>query len=353
MSVEDIAGRRGGHPRMNPQTRATLEDVARLAGVSAKTVSRVFNQRDLVNPETVARVLDSARRLRFRPNTLARGLRSGGRTNVVGLIVGELGNPFYYKVAAGLEKELAANGYSLLLASTDDTAEGEERVADALLAQRVAALVLIPAAPDQSHLDGERQLGTPIVAIDRPGRNVVADSVVLDNRAGVHEATRHLLAAGHRRIAYLCNPASVHSQAERLAGYRAAMAEAGIADTSAWEVLEDRRGVSGEELCAHLLDAAEPPTAILCGNNRMTVGTLRALRDRGDDSTALIGFDDFDTADILGVTVISYDPEELGRTAGRVALQRIADPSGFTQQIVLPTHLIERGTGERSPKGRP
>src|SRR5690606_17602016 len=126
------------------QSRATVEDVARLAGVSAKTVSRVFAQRELVAAETVERVLAAAKRLRFRPNTLTRRLRRGGGTNVVGFIMGELSNPFYYKVASGIEKELAAHGYSLVVATTDDTAEGEERVADTLLAQRIGALLLIP-----------------------------------------------------------------------------------------------------------------------------------------------------------------------------------------------------------------
>lgn len=335
------------------QQRATLDDVARLAGVSAKTVSRVFNQRELVNPETVQRVLAAAQRLRFRPNTLARGLRRGGGTNTVGLIVGELGNPYYYKVASSIEHELAAHGFRLLLATSDDTVEAEQRVADTLLGQRIGALILIPVSDDQSYLEGERQLGTPVIAVDRPARNLVADSVVLDNRAGALDATRRLLARGHRRIAYACNPASIWSQSERIAGYRAAMAEAGIGDTARWERLLDDRIVRPEELMGALLDTPDAPTAVICGNNRMTIGALRALKARGDDTTALISFDDFDTADVIGVTVVTYDPLEIGRRAARVALDRMKDPTGATRQVVLPTWVIERGTGERPPKGTP
>ncbi|WP_434810539.1 LacI family DNA-binding transcriptional regulator [Microbacterium sp. bgisy189] len=337
---------------MSVQQRATLADVAALAGVSPKTVSRVFNQRDLVGPETVERVLASAKRLRFRPNTLARGLRRGGGTNTVGLIVGELGNPFYYKVASGIERELAARGYGLVLATTDDTVEGEERVADALLGQRISALIIIPVSDDQGYLEGERQLGTPVVAVDRPARNLVADSVVLDNRSGAYDATKRLLTLGHRRIAYVCNPASISSQAERIAGYRAAMTEAGIADTSAWERLLDDRDAKPAAVVRDLLAAPDAPTAVICGNNRMTIGALRALREAADERTAIIGFDDFDTADVIGVSVISYDPLEMGRRAAQVALERIGDPTGFTRQLVLPTWIIERGTGERPPKGR-
>lgn len=332
---------------MNIQQRATLHDVGRLAGVSAKTVSRVFNHREQVAPETVELVLTAAKRLRFRPNTLARGLRRGGGANTVGFMMGELGNPFYYKIAEAMERELANHGYALIVATTDDTAQGEQRVADALLSQRIGALVLVPASPDQSHLEGERQLGTPIIAIDRPARNVVADSIVLDNRFGVAEATRRLLARGHQRIAYVCSPAAVYSQTERIAGYRAAMVSAGITDTTTWERLVDDRAASFEGIVGSLLDSPEPPTAIICGNNRMTIGALRALRARGDYQTALVGFDDFETADVIGVTAITYDPVELGRRAARLALARIADPAGVSQQVTMPTWIVERGTGER------
>ncbi|MRG59913.1 LacI family DNA-binding transcriptional regulator [Agromyces sp. CFH 90414] len=332
------------------QQRATLDDVARLAGVSSKTVSRVFADRELVSPATVERVLTAAKRLRFRPNSLARNLRRGGSTNTIGFIMGELGNPFYYKVAAGIEQELARNGHALLVATTDDTPDGEERVADALLAQRIGALLLIPVADDQSYLEGERHLGTPVIAIDRPARNLVADALVLENHRGAFEATSRLLALGHRRIAYACNPAAVYTQAERVRGYRDAMAAAGIHDTHRWERLVDDRSAAPEQLVADLFARDDAPTAIITGNNRMTIGALRAFRARGDaDAIALIGFDDFDTADVLGVSVISYDPVALGRQAARLALERIGEPAGFTKQIELPTWLVERGTGERPP----
>lgn len=335
---------------MTVQQRATLEDVAKLAGVSSKTVSRVFTTRDLVAPDTVERVLTAAKRLRFRPNNLARGLRRGGGTNTIGFIMGELSNPFYYKVASGIETTLAAGGFALVVASTDDSPEGEERVADALLSQRVAALLLIPVAEDQSYLEGERQLGTPVIAIDRPARNLVADSIVLENSRGVYDATSRLLARGHRRIGYVCNPASVYTQSERLRGYRSAMAAGGITDTSRWERLVDDPRLHPEAIVGELLASDDAPTALITGNNRMTVGALRTLRDLGDGGrTALFGFDDFDTADVIGVSVITYDPVELGRSAAQVALERIGDPAGFTRQIELPTWIIERGTGERPP----
>lgn len=332
------------------QPRATLDDVARLAGVSAKTVSRVFNQPGLVGHGTAERVHAAATRLRFRPNTLAQGLRRGGATHTVGFVMGEFGNPFYYKLASGLEAEIAPHGHHLLLATTDDSAAGEAQVVDAVLGQRVAALVLVPVADDQSYLEGERQLGTPIISIDRDAANVLADAVVLENRRIVQEATERLLALGHRRIGYACNPASVSTQTERLAGFHAAMTAAGIAGASRWCRLSDDRQETAQQTVAELLDSTDAPTAIITGNNRMTIGALRAMRARGDDHTALIGFDDFDTADVIGVSVITYDPIEMGRQAGRLAVERMNDPAGPPRRVVLPTWIIERGTGERPPR---
>lgn len=337
---------------MTVQQRATLADVAQAAGVSPKTASRVFNERSLVSERTARKVEDAARELRFRPNAMARNLASGGRTGSVGLIVGELGNPFYYKVAAGLEKELGTHGYSLFVASTDDSPESESRVADALLRHRVDALLIIPVADDQSYLQGERQHGTPIIAIDRPAHNLVADAVVLDNRRAGSLAAAHLTALGHRRVAYVCNPASVYSQRERLAGYRRAMSETGVQDTTRLEHCADDRNRAPDDLIRSALDSPEPPTAIIAGNNRVTVAALRVLKERGDDRTALIGVDDFDTADIIGVTVVSYDPFELGRRAAELVLERMEDPAGTPREIIHPTWLIERGTGERPPKGQ-
>lgn len=333
---------------MSLQQRATLEDVARLAGVSSKTVSRVFSDRTLVAPDTVERVQKAAQRLKFRPNTLARNLRRGGVTNTVGFIMGELLNPFYYTVAAGIERELAESGFTLLVATTDDSPEGEQRVVDSLLAQRVRALLMIPVADDQSYLEGERQLGTPIVAIDRPARDLIADSVVLENYRGVFDATRSLLSRGHRRIAYVCNPASVYTQRERVRGYRDAMAESGVADTARWERLVDDPAISAEQIVEELLNGDDVPTAIIAGNNRACVGTLRSLRGT-DREVALIGFDDFDTADVLGVSVIAHDPLEMGRRAARLALERIENPTAFIGEVRLPTWPIARGTGELAP----
>ena len=322
--------------------------MARLAGVSAKTVSRVYSGSPSVLPETRERILAAAKRLRFRPNTVARNLRQGGKTDTVAFVMGDIHNPFYFHVAAGIEHELAKNGFTMLWASTGDSPESEPVVVDALLSQLVRALVLIPIAGDQSYLEGERQLGTPIITVDRPATDLVADTVMLANRSGMAEAVRALTAIGHRKIGFVSNPSEMYTLSERLAGYRQALMEAGVADTAPWERLDNDPSITPESQVRSLLDSSDPPTAIVTGNNRATMGALRELRTRSEQ-IALIGFDDFELAEMLGISVVAHDPVELGRAAGRLTIERIEHHGGPIRRIELPTRLVKRGSGEIPP----
>lgn len=329
-----------------PLSRARLSDVARLAGVSAKTVSRVIAGHHSVSPDTRQRVLEAARRLRFRPNHLARDLRQGGVSTTVAFVMGELRNPFYSQVAAGIEKTLAEHGLTMIVAATRDDPTQEERVVAAMLERRVHSLLLIPIAEDQSYLDGERQLGTPVVCIDRPAHNLAADSVVFANRTGAADAVRSLLRHGHRRIAFVGS--TVHTHQERLAGYRDALSEAGIPVTPEWERTDADSTAEAARAMTQLLAAPQPPTAVLAGNNQVSTSVLRALRDCGR-TVAFVGFDDFDLAETLGISVVAHDPEDMGRQAVQLALTRHADLGAAATQVVLPTRLIRRGSGETPP----
>jgi len=200
-------------------------------------------------------------------------------------------------------------------------------------------------ADDQSYLDGERQLGTPVISVDRPAGNLLADSVVLQNRVGMRDAVRSLIALGHRRIGFVSNPSAMYTLRERLAGYREALHEAGIADTARWERVDDDPTRTSEAAVASLFDQPEPPTAIVTGNNRASAGAIRVLRNR-EPRVAFIGFDDFELADALDISVVAYDTEEMGRAAARLALDRLVHPTDFTRQIEIPTRLVHRGSGE-------
>ena len=301
--------------------RATLADVARLAGVSAKTVSRVVTATDTVAPTTRARVEAAVAELRFRPNFLARDLRHGAVSKTVGFVMGDITNPFYFELGAGMERELHRVGLTMVLTATEDDPAAEERVVGSLLAQRVRALVVVPIASDQAYLEHERSLGTPIVCVDRPPTGLDVDTVLLQNRAGAAAAVDSLTARGHRRIAYVGSPGDLYTNRERLAGYREALARVGVHDTAHWE-RTDGDGRDFEAAIHDVLHQADAPTAVLTGNNRASAALLRVVgTDRSD--LAYVGFDDFDLADVLGFSVVAYDMREFGRLAAQCVLDRL------------------------------
>lgn len=325
------------------EARATVLDVARLAGVSAKTVSRVLAGEAHVLPRTRERVMDAARALHYRPNTVARDLRRGGVTSTIACVIGDLRNPFYMEVAAGVERELSARGFTMVLASSEDDATTERRVLGALLSQRVRAVIMAPVAPDQSYLAGDQALGTPIVALDSPLNNVTGDCVMLDNATGARDATRMLLEVGHRRIALALNPPDSVTHTERLHGYREAMREAGIADTSAWECLGEGPGHSLQGALEALLAGPDAPSAVLTCNNLVAGEAIHAMLP-GSRDVALVSFDDFPLADALGLSVVGYDAEELGRCAASLAVERLGEPDRPPVEVRVPMHVVRRGS---------
>ncbi len=329
-------------------SRPTLAHVAALSGVSLKTASRVLNGEPNVAEATARRVQQAADQLGFRLNGIARELRRGARSTLVGLITGDLANPFYSRLAGGIERELRAEGLQLVTASSDEDPELEVALVNALLERRVCALLVVSTAGDHGYLAAERRLGVPLVFLDRPPIGLLSDVIVLDNRGGARAATDHLLSVGHRRIGVVGDFSRLATLRDRVDGFRAAMERAGIDDWRAY-VHEGAHDVhTAEEAVRELLARDRPPTALLTLNNRITTGALRVVHDL-TDPPALVGFDDFDLGDVLGVTVVAHDVEEMGRQAARLALERLAGRTGPAQTIVLPTTLVPRGSGERPP----
>ncbi len=271
--------KKSGDISLSSVGRARMSDVARLAGVSTKTASRVFSGDERVADGTKKNVLEAAARLRYRPNILARNLRSGGVTKTVGLVIGDLSNPFYFKLAASIERELAKQGMNLIVGTTEDTPESEVLVVNAMLAQQVRALIVIPVASDQSYLEGEQSLGTPLVFLDRPAINLVADSVCLKNFEGTLQATAALLELGHTRIAFVAARPNLSTIGDRLRGYQQAMLIGGHQNTQGLEKLTDESQESIEEAIRSLLSSNEPPTAIVGGNNRSSIAFVKVSRD--------------------------------------------------------------------------
>ncbi|MFY1617487.1 LacI family DNA-binding transcriptional regulator [Micromonospora sp. WMMD736] len=320
-----------------------MVDVARHAGVSLKTVSRVVND-EPVGQELLGRVLAAITELGFRRNDIARNLRSRQLNATVGLLIEEIANPFYATIASVAAEIAAAHGTMLITASSEEDPERERAVLQDFTQRRVDGLLVVPAGPDHSFLRREVELGMPVVFLDRPPQGLLADTVLLDNSGGGRAGVEALLGEGHRRVALLLGAPSVPTMRERLVGARTALAAAGIASD---ESLVCDRLIAPEDAgraVGRLLDSPDPPTAFFCGNNRLTVGALQELHRRGNDA-ALVGFDDFELAHLMPrpLTVVAYDTRELARVATERLFQRIAGDDSPPSTTVLPTRLLPRG----------
>jgi LacI family transcriptional regulator len=339
-----------------------MRHVAERAGVSLKTVSRVINEEASVAPQTAERVVAAIAELGFRRNDLARSLRQGSTSATLGLVIEDLANPFYSAVAQAVENVARPRGYMLITGSCEEDPERERELILALLRRRVDALLLVPAGTERDQQWLARELGdeTPVVFVDRPPHGIEADAVLVDNAGGARTAVEHLIAHGHRRIACVADTPSLYTASERVAGYREALHHAGIEHEDALLKLGARDAAEAESAVTELLALADPPTAIFSGNNRITVGALRALRGRGvaagdgsaagdDRAVALVGFDDFELADLLGTTVVRHEALEIGSEAARLAFARLDGLDAPPQRTVIGTELVVRGSGELKP----
>ncbi|MET8835987.1 LacI family DNA-binding transcriptional regulator [Micromonospora sp. NPDC004540] len=329
--------------------RPSLAQVAALSGVSVKTASRALGGEPRVAPETRSRVRDAADQLGYRLNGVARELRRGASTStLVGLLIGDLANPFYSRLAGGLERELRMRGLQLITASTDEDPEWERRLADALLERRVRGLVIASTAVEHAHFAAEHRHGIPFVFVDRPPVALAADTVLLDNHHGALQAGAHLCAVGHRRIGVVGDLSRLSTHRDRLDGFAEAMRVAGVVNWADYLVENAHDVATAERAVLGLLGRTPAPTALFTMNNRITLGALRALRGH-PAPPALVGFDEVDLGDVLGVSVVAHDPEDMGRQAARLLLDRIDGHREPARQVVIPTRLLARGSGERPP----
>jgi LacI family transcriptional regulator len=324
-----------------------MTDVAQAAGVSLKTVSRVVNDEPKVSTATAERVHDAIERLGYRRNEMARTLREGSITRTLGLVIEDVANPFYSAITRGVEEETRARGFLVIAGSSDEDPERERALVHLLFERRVDGLLVVPAASDHRYLAAELAHGTPIVFIDRPPQRVEADVILLDNLGGARTAVEHLLAHGHRRIAIIADAPQIWTAQERYEGFRRALKAAGVDVEPELVRLGPHDTASAEAAALELLALSQPPTAIFTGNNRVTIGALRAL-GRGARRIALVGFDDLELAEHVSppLTVISYDAAELGRRAAELLWQRLSGDRQPPRRVVLPTTLVARGSGE-------
>ncbi len=330
-----------------------MRDVGERAGVSFKTVSRVVNGEGSVSAELAARVEAAIAELGYRPDPAASSLRrSDGRTRTIAAVLEDLANPFSSAVHRAVVDAARARGVLVLSASSDEDPDDEREAFAAFTARRVDGIILMPTSADHSWMEEERRNGTHVVMVDRPANGVTADVVVSDNRDGAARATAHLLRRGHRRIAFLGDLRTIHTASERVAGFRESLSEAGVPDGDAPIRMDLRDSAGAEEAVIELLTGPAPPTAIFAGQNLLTVGAVRGLRQLGlHHEVALVGFDDVVLADMLepGVTVVAQDLATIGSTAADQLLRRIDGDDSPSQVHVVPTRLLPRGSGEIAP----
>lgn len=334
-------------PAVTVPVRPTMRDVAAAASVSLKTVSRVVNGEPGVAAATAARVSSAIAQLGFRPNDLARSLRPGQSATTLGLVIGDVSNTFYSAIARAVEDVAKRHAYRLVTGSSDEDPAAERELVLDLCQRRVDGLIIVPAGTDHRYLLREIELGTKVVFIDRPPGRIRGDLIVLDNVNGARQAVEHLIRQGHRRIAMVGDRPDINTQVERFQGYREALAEHRLKldETLVREGAHDVP--QAQAAVTSLLAMRKPPTAIFTANNLITLGALRAMR-AGERRLALVGFDDFELADMLPVpiTVVRSDAAEIGRQAAELLFARLAGDARPPQKIVLPTELVIRGSGE-------
>ncbi|MFB4282736.1 substrate-binding domain-containing protein [Nonomuraea sp. MTCD27] len=334
-------------PRAVRGERPSIRRVADLAGVSATTVSHTLNGRRPVAEETRRRVLQAIEELGYRPNVLARGLRTS-RSQTIGLIIPDITNPFYPALARGLQDVLGPAGYDQIISNTDGVRRVERAAIEQMIARQVDGLAFAVFHTHAEDLLPVIEAGIPVVRLG--GRLVQrgVDLVHSDDEGGAAEATRHLLGRGYRRIAFVCGPAAEGPAAERVAGYRAALADAGVPADRALVTHTEFSRAGGAEGVARLLELPEPPDAVLCANDVMAIGALdvaaqRGLRVPGD--LAVMGFDDIEAAGMVspGLTTMANPAREIGQATAVRLLERlrgaIDEPS---TELVVPARLVRR-----------
>ncbi len=325
-----------------------LKDVARRAGVSVSTVSRVLTRSPLVNSETRERVQQAMDALEYRPNRVARRLRGDrSEASVIGLIVPDIQNPFFAEVARGVEGVAQAHGYMVFVGNSDENEAVERRYLELMRAERVEGVILPATSDNATTVVGLAGRGLPVVCVDRRLAGTKLDTVIADNVEGAYEAVTHLLRVGHQRIGFIGGRPQLSTTQERLEGYRRALVEHGIEVNDQLVRAGDSRELGGRELTREILALPHPPTALLVGNNLMTLGALETIHTLGlriPDDVAIVGYDDMSWSLAFNppLTAVRQPGQELGRRAAELLLARIADPSRSTTLVTLHPELVVR-----------
>lgn len=325
----------------------TMNDVAREAGVALRTVSRYVNGATNIDTELAERIRVAIDSLGYRRNLAAASIRPGWDSKVLGLIIGDLSNPYYTSLTRAIEHEASERGYLLITASSEEDGSRHDKLVDRLVEQRVDGLIIVP--PHHPARAWDEVAGTlpPIVFVDRPVAGMRADAVLSDDLGGARAAVTALIDAGARSVAFVGDSLSIHTLEQRKLGYERALGDAGIQVRPELVSTDAHTEAQARADIARLMTTTDTD-AIFGANNRATIGALWAFRDAGR-RLLLIGFDDFDLAQLMQpeVSVVSQDVDQMGRLAATLLLDRLNGSTEEHRDYVLPTTLHLRGS-ERS-----
>jgi DNA-binding LacI/PurR family transcriptional regulator len=335
---------------------SNMQKIAKIAGVSLGTVSNVLNNTAKVREPKRTRVLEAVRAAGYQPSQLARGLRRD-TTNMIGMIIPDITNPFFPAVVRGAEDVAFSNGYRLILCNTDNDHSKEIIHLNELRTYLPAGLIVIPSnfSDLTAQAESYRQAGTGVVCVDRLPKNWGGDSVTANNEAGAYNATRHLIQLGHTRLGTITGPLHLTNAKERLGGFRRAMKEAKLRLSPEYvqETTFDKQG--GHTKTLILLRLIPRPTAIFAGNDMIALGVLLAVREAGlrcPEDISIMGFDDLDLAETTNPSLssVSQSGYQLGTTAARLLLDRREGDASPAKHIVLETLLNLRNSVAPPPE---
>jgi LacI family transcriptional regulator len=340
------------------QSPVALRDVARRSGVHAATASRALNPatRMLVSEETAIRVLAAAADLGYRPNTVARSLRTR-RSHTIGVLIPDLTNPLFPPIVRGLEDRLAEDGYVALLGNTDADDEREQMVFELMRARHVDGFVLATATTHSPVLAEAARAGLLVVLVNRRSDEFSFPSVAVDNECGIRLAVGHLTGLGHRRIAHVAGPQDTSTGRDRLRGFQAALADAGLAADPALIARAGAFAIEEGYRCARELlgggaagGASGPPfTAVAAGNDMLAIGCYKALEEAGlrcPEDVSVIGFNDMPFIDRLRppLSTIAFPHYQVGTEAAQLLLERLAGDERPVRSLYLAPELVARGS---------
>lgn len=329
----------------------TLRDVADAAGVHPATASRALNPgtRGLVNAETARRVMRAAETLGYRPNPIARSLKTA-RSGTIGIVLPDLTNPLFPPVVRGIDDGLERAGYTGLIVSTDNDPKREAAQVELLRSRQVEGLIVATALLDHPLMRKLHRDGTLLVMVNRRVEGLDVPSITADDTAGIEMAVRHLADLGHTRIAHLSGPTSTSTGLYRARSFRAAIAECGLAEDPALMVTCSHWSEeAGAAALVGLLDSGADFTAVVAGNDLIALGCYDVFALRGIEcprDMSVVGFNDMPFLDKLAppLTTLTIPHHQIGVEAARLMLDSIADPSRPARSVTLPLTFAERGS---------